>query len=48
MYNRTTGRFDYVEFNTGHWGDIVYPGIGKVRAGVDMYMDPARVVTSVA
>lgn len=33
MYNTTSGNFDRVRTNKGHWGKNVYPGVGKVRSG---------------
>jgi len=34
MYNPRTMGFTTVIENTGHWGRNVYPGVGKVRAGL--------------
>lgn len=42
MYNRVSGKFDYCELNTSGWGDLVYPGCGRVRRGGDLYLDPSR------
>ena len=33
MYNAQTKTADLVIKGTGHWGDKIYPGCGKVRAG---------------
>jgi len=34
----TVGSYTGVTVNTGHWGDRVYPGCGRVRAGDEVYM----------
>jgi hypothetical protein len=34
MYNPATSMYDVVIKNTGHWGERVYPGCGKVRQGM--------------
>jgi hypothetical protein len=39
-WRRTTGKYDIVEANTGHWGPDVYTNVGKVRAGATQYMEP--------
>lgn len=41
-YNRLSGKFDYYEYNTSGWGELVYPGCGRVRNGSDMYLDPQK------
>jgi hypothetical protein len=40
MFNPQTKMFDVVIKNTGHWGDRVYPGCGKVRQGMQKVFDP--------
>ena len=42
MKNPQSGTFDFYEYSQGPWGELVYPGSGKVRAGTDSYLDPAR------
>jgi hypothetical protein len=32
------GSYTGVSINTGHWGDRVYPGCGRVRAGDEVYL----------
>lgn len=32
--------YDLVIKNTGHWGDRVYPGCGKVRTGMAKLLEP--------
>ena len=32
------GSYTGVTINTGHWGDRVYPGCGRVRAGDEVYL----------
>jgi hypothetical protein len=39
MFNPGTSMFDVVIKNTGHWGDRVYPGCGKVRSGMQKTFD---------
>ncbi|KAK3249645.1 hypothetical protein CYMTET_40925 [Cymbomonas tetramitiformis] len=39
-YNYQTGGLDRVTLNTGHWGERVYPGCGKVRKGLSKYLEP--------
>lgn len=39
MYSKVTGGFTKVIENTGHWGRNVYPGCGKVRAGLSMALE---------
>ncbi|KAK3259148.1 hypothetical protein CYMTET_31808 [Cymbomonas tetramitiformis] len=39
-YNHNTGHLDRVCLNTGHWGERVYPGCGKVRRGLSKYLEP--------
>jgi hypothetical protein len=34
MFSPNTGSYTQVIENTGHWGRNVYPGVGKVRAGL--------------
>ena len=34
LYNPHNSLFDLVVKNTGHWGDRVYPGCGKIRSGM--------------
>ena len=34
----TAGSYTGVSVNTGHWGDRVYPGCGRVRAGDEVYL----------
>ena len=34
----TVGSYTGVTINTGHWGDRVYPGCGRVRAGDEVYL----------
>jgi hypothetical protein len=33
LFDRTTGQFTIVRHNRGHWGDTVYEGCRRVRAG---------------
>jgi hypothetical protein len=33
---------DLVVKNTGHWGDRVYPGCGKVRQGMAKILEPVH------
>lgn len=40
MYNPSNGLMDLVIKNTGHWGDRVYPGCGKVRTGMAKLLEP--------
>jgi hypothetical protein len=40
MYNPSNSMFDLVVKNTGHWGDRVYPGCGKVRQGMNKLLEP--------
>ena len=40
MYNPSNKMMDLVIKNTGHWGDRVYPGCGKVRQGMSKVLDP--------
>ena len=39
MYNPSNSMMDVVIKNTGHWGDRVYPGCGKVRQGMSKMFD---------
>jgi hypothetical protein len=41
-YNRISGKFDYYEANTSGWGELVYPGCGRVRNGGDLYFDAQK------
>jgi len=41
-YNHITGHLDRVTLNTGHWGERVYPGCGKVRRGLSKYLEPVN------
>ncbi|KAK3236029.1 hypothetical protein CYMTET_53797 [Cymbomonas tetramitiformis] len=41
-YNHNTGHLDRVTLNTGHWGERVYPGCGKVRRGLSKYLEPVN------
>ncbi|KAK3288628.1 hypothetical protein CYMTET_3846 [Cymbomonas tetramitiformis] len=41
-YNHTSGYLDRVTLNTGHWGERVYPGCGKVRRGLSKYLEPVN------
>ena len=34
----TRGSYTGVSVNTGHWGERVYPGCGRVRAGDEVYL----------
>lgn len=34
----TQGSYTGVTVNTGHWGDRIYPGCGRVRAGDEVYL----------
>jgi len=40
MYNPSNKMMDLVIKNTGHWGDRVYPGCGKVRQGMSKVLEP--------
>ena len=42
MYNPQSSMFDVVIKNTGHWGDRVYPGCGKVRQGMQKVFEPVQ------
>ena len=42
MYNPGSSMFDVVIKNTGHWGDRVYPGCGKVRQGMQKVFEPVQ------
>jgi hypothetical protein len=42
MYNPSNSMFDLVIKNTGHWGDRVYPGCGKVRQGMSKVLEPVH------
>ena len=33
---------DLVTENTGHWGNRVYPGCGRVRAGLQKQLEPVH------
>ena len=39
-YNPSTYQYDIVTTNTGHWGEKIYPGCGKVRRGVEKMLQP--------
>ncbi|KAK3285651.1 hypothetical protein CYMTET_6757 [Cymbomonas tetramitiformis] len=41
-YNHCSGYLDRVTLNTGHWGERVYPGCGKVRRGLSKYLEPVN------
>ncbi|KAK3276391.1 hypothetical protein CYMTET_15518 [Cymbomonas tetramitiformis] len=41
-YNHNTGYIDRVTLNTGHWGERVYPGCGKVRRGLSKFLEPVN------
>jgi len=40
LYNPQSQLFDLVIKNTGHWGDRVYPGCGKMRSGMSKVLEP--------
>jgi len=42
MYNPSTRQFDAVIENTGHWGNRVYPGCGRVRRGLQKLLEPVQ------
>jgi hypothetical protein len=42
QYNPGSGKMDLTIMNKGHWGDRVYPGCGKARRGVEMYLKPVK------
>ncbi|KAK3288848.1 hypothetical protein CYMTET_3672 [Cymbomonas tetramitiformis] len=44
-YNHNSGYIDRVTLNTGHWGERVYPGCGKVRRGLSKYLEPVNYAT---
>jgi hypothetical protein len=46
-YNPSTGQYDIVIANTGHWGDKIYPGCGKVRRGVEKMLQSVTYAGSV-
>lgn len=39
-YNPVSKTFDMTTINTGHFGERVYPGCGKVRRGAMKYLEP--------
>ncbi|KAK3255174.1 hypothetical protein CYMTET_35647 [Cymbomonas tetramitiformis] len=41
-YNHNSGYIDRVTLNTGHWGERVYPGCGKVRRGLSKFLEPVN------
>jgi hypothetical protein len=41
-FNPASGQFDLVTTNTGHWGDRVYPGCGRVRKGMQKLLEPVN------
>ena len=45
MYNPQTHQFDAVIENTGHWGNRVYPGCGRVRRGLQKLLEPVQYST---
>eukprot|EP00854_Cymbomonas_tetramitiformis_P009873 gene9873-11692_t len=44
-YNHNSGYLDRVTLNTGHWGERIYPGCGKVRRGLSKYLEPVNYTT---
>lgn len=42
MFNGASNKFDFYEYNTSPWGELVYPGCGRVRDGKEVYLDPQR------
>jgi hypothetical protein len=42
MFNPVSGKFDITIMDKGHWGERIYPGCGKARRGVDMYLKPVK------
>lgn len=42
MFNGVSNKFDFYEYNTSPWGELVYPGCGRVRDGKETYLDPQR------
>ena len=40
LYNPSTGLFDIITPGTGHWGDRIYPGCGRVRKGMARMLQP--------
>jgi hypothetical protein len=40
MYNISSKAYDVTISNTGHWGDRVYPGCGRVRRGMMKSLEP--------
>ena len=45
-FNISSGTFDLVTEGTGHWGNRVYPGCGKVRKGLVKTLEPISYTTS--
>ena len=44
-YNVSSGTFDLVTEGTGHWGNRIYPGCGKVRKGLVKTLEPITYTT---
>lgn len=42
LYNHGSGKFDLTIIDKGHWGDRVYPGCGRARRGVELYLKPVK------
>lgn len=40
MFNPASKNYDLVQANTGHWGNRVYAGCGKVRKGLQKMLEP--------
>lgn len=47
-YNRISGKFEYYVHNTSGWGELVYPGCGRVRNGGDLMLDPTKMSSMLA
>jgi hypothetical protein len=39
MYDPHSGKYDLTIENTGHWGNRVYPGCGRVRRGMAKFLE---------
>jgi hypothetical protein len=46
LFNPNNSNFDLVIENTGHWGNRIYPGCGKVRRGFMKTLEPVTYTTS--